>query len=168
MWLERMNRGTYRSRVDSNAIILIVHIRSSNDHIATRPNIESIRILAQTVSRRVINRHARNGQAIHPVDGNSLDGRVLDVQVRNRRVGQVVRIKELGLGHAAAAAFAIPPARAVRVEVRPRGARDGDARAFDLQEGAVPFGVAPGCLAFEDDLSSDVTFCQYGALDKMT
>lgn len=74
------------------------------------------------------------------------------MQAVDGRVGQVVRVKELGLGHAAAAPFAVPPAGPVRVEVRARGARDGDARAFDLEEGAVPFCVAPGCFAFEDDL----------------
>lgn len=65
-------------------------------------------------------------------------------------------IKELGLRLAAAATLAIPPAAAIGVQVGPRCALNGDAIALDLQEGATPFFIAPCCLAFENNLSSEL------------
>lgn len=61
-------------------------------------------------------------------------------------------IEELGLGDTSIASFSIPPARAIAVQVCAAGTLDGDAGAGDLEEGAIPFFVAPGCFSFEDDL----------------
>lgn len=158
---------TYRARVDSNTIILVIHIRPSNHHIGATSNIKPIGILATArISSRVVDRHSRHRQPTGTIDADSLDRCVLDVQIRDGRVRQAVRIEELGLRLAAAAALTVPPARAVRVEVRAGRAGDGDACTFDLEEWAVPFFVAPGCFAFKNDLGSfasvrivDVGFC---------
>jgi hypothetical protein len=111
---------------------------------------------ALVITSRVINRHIGDSQPITPVDAHSLHGRVLNVQVRNRRVGQVVRVEEFRLGFAAVASLGIPPARAVGVELCARGAFDCYAVAFDLEEWAGPFFVAPGRGSFEDDLNMAV------------
>jgi hypothetical protein len=68
-----------------------------------------------------------------------------------------VRVEEFGLGFAAVASLGIPPAGAVGVELCARGAFDCYAVAFDLEEGAGPFFVAPGCGSFEDDLHTAVS-----------
>lgn len=61
-------------------------------------------------------------------------------------------VEELGLGLAAIAAFAIPPARAIGVQIGTASALDGDSLARNLEQRPRPLLVAPGSLAFEDDL----------------
>jgi hypothetical protein len=146
-----------RPRVNSDTIILIINLRPGNNNIITLANIKPIGIMpAFVITGGVINRHIGDGQPIASVDANSLHGRVLNVQIRNRRVGQVVRVEELGFRFPAVAPLGIPPARPVRVELCAGGALDGDAVAFDLEERAGPFFVAPGCGAFENDLHTAV------------
>jgi hypothetical protein len=60
--------------------------------------------------------------------------------------------KELGLRLAAVASLAIPPTGAIGVQNSTAGALDGDVVAFDLEERAGPFLVAPSRGALEDDL----------------
>lgn len=67
-----------------------------------------------------------------------------------------MRREKLGLRLSAAAAFSIPPAGSIRVQGRARSTLDRDACARDLKQRAVPFLIAPSCLAFEDDLSIDI------------
>jgi hypothetical protein len=153
-----------RPRVDSDTIILIINLRPGNNNIIALSNIKPIGIMpAFVITGRVINRHIGNGQPIASVDANSLHGRVLNVQIRNRRVGQVVRVEELGFRFPAVAPLGIPPARTVRVKFCAGGAFDGDAVAFDgdavafdLEERAGPFFVAPGCGSFKNDLHTAV------------
>jgi hypothetical protein len=66
-------------------------------------------------------------------------------------------IEELGLGHTAIASFTVPPAGSITVQVRTRRTLDSDASSGDLEQGTIPLFVAPGCLAFEDDLSKFVS-----------
>jgi hypothetical protein len=106
-----------RPRVNSHTIILIIHFRPRNNNIITLPNIKSIGIMsALVITGGVVNRHIGNGQPIAPVDAHSLHGRVLNVEVRNRRVGQVVRVEELRLGFAAVASLGVPPAGSIGIE----------------------------------------------------
>lgn len=63
-----------------------------------------------------------------------------------------MRVEELGLGHAAGAALAVPVLGPAPIEDGPGRALDGDGLALDLQEGSGPFFVAPGCGTFENDL----------------
>lgn len=60
-------------------------------------------------------------------------------------------IEELGLGLAAVAALAVPPAGTATVQNSARSI-DGDVGAGDGDEGTGPFFVAEGGGAFEDDL----------------
>lgn len=108
---------------------------------------------AGRVAGRVIDDHVGHGQALAAIDADGLDGRVLDVEVRDgRRARQGMRGEELGLRLAAIAALAVPPARTVRVEQGSTSSRDGDVVSLDLEQRARPFLVAPGCGPLKDDL----------------
>lgn len=150
---------TYRAGVHSNTVILVVHVRTSDNDTSTVTNIESIGIGTQVISitRFVVDGHISDRQSITSIDTDSLDGCVLDVEVRDCRVGEIMGIEELGLGHTTIASFAVPPAGSITVEVRISCTLDGDASAGDLEQGSVPFFVTPGCLTFEDDLSNLVS-----------
>lgn len=148
---------THGSRVDSDAVILIVTVRTGNDDIRRAPNVEAVGVLALAVSGRVVDGHAGDGEPVRAVDADGLDGRVLDMQVGDARgSGEVMRVEELGLRHAAGAALAVPVLGTAPVEDGTRCALDGDGLALDLQEGSGPFFVAPGCRALKDDLSWSV------------
>lgn len=62
-------------------------------------------------------------------------------------------IKELGLGLATVATFAIPPASTIRVQIGTTGALDVDLVSLDLEKRTSPLLIAPGGLALKDDLS---------------
>lgn len=146
--------GNLGTRVDSNAVILVVHLRTLDLDIVARANVEAISVVAApAVTGGVVNGHIGDGQAIAAVDADGLHGCVFDVQVRDARVGQRVRGEELGLRLAAVAALRVPPAGSVGVQLCTGGSLDGDALALDLEERAFPFLVAPGGGALEDDLS---------------
>jgi hypothetical protein len=154
---DRVLKRYVRSRVDGHTIILVVHIRTSNHHIRAVADIKPIGVRAQRRARLVVDGHVGNGQPVRIVNRHGLHRRVIKVQVRDGRVGQIVRVEELGLGHAAVGALAVPVVRAVAVEDRAGRARDGDAGAFDLEQGSVPLRVGPGGRALEDDLGLGVS-----------
>lgn len=147
---------THGSRVDSNAIVLIVTVRTGDNNIRRAPNVEAVGVLPLAVPGRVVDGHASDGEPVRAVDADGLDGRVLDVQVGDGRGGEVMRVEELGLRHAARATLAIPVLGPAPIKDRTRCALDGDGLALDLQEGPGPFFVAPGCRTLENDLSWSV------------
>ena len=61
-------------------------------------------------------------------------------------------VEEFRLGFPAIGTFTVLPASAIGVEFGAGSSLNGDFVAFELEEGSVPFGVAPGCCTFEDDL----------------
>lgn len=107
------------------------------------------------ITRAVVNRHVRDGQVSASADADGLDRSVLDVKVGDGRFSQAVRVEELGLRLSTVASLAIPVRRTTTVEVRTAGALDGDLVSLDLKERTGPFLVAPGGLAFKDDLALD-------------
>lgn len=141
------------SRINSNAVILVITIRTGNDNIGRAPNVEAVGVLALAVTGRVVDGHAGNGKPVRAVDTDGLDGRVLDVQVGDGRAGEVMRVEELGLRHAARTTLAVPVLGTTAVEDGAGCSLDGDGLALDLQERPVPLFIAPGCRALEDDLS---------------
>lgn len=144
---------THGSRVDSNAVILIITVRTGDHNIRRATNVETIGVLALAGPGRVVDGHAGDGKPVRAVDADGLDGRVLDVKVGDGRGGEVVRVEELGLRHAAGAALTVPVLGPAAVEDGPRRALDGDGLAPDLQEWTCPLFVAPGRGALEDNLS---------------
>lgn len=146
--------GNLGTRVDSNAVVLVVHLGTLDDDIVARPDIKTVSVVAAfAVTGGVVDGHIGDGESIAAVDADSLDRRVLDVQVRDAGVGQGVRGEELGFRLAAVAALRVPPAGSVGVQLCAGGSLDGDAVALDLEQRAFPFLVAPGGGALEDDLS---------------
>ena len=143
----------HSSRVDSNAVILVITVRTGNDNIGRAPNVEAVGVLALAVTGRVVDGHVGNSKPVRAVDADGLDGRVLDVQVGDGRAGKVMRVKELGLRHAARTTLAVPVLGTTAVEDGAGCSLDGNGLALDLQERPVPFFVAPGCRALENDLS---------------
>lgn len=143
----------HSSRVNSDAVILVIAIRTGNNNIGRAPNVEAVGVLALAVTGRVVDSHAGNGKPVRTIDADGLDGRVLDVQVGDGRAGKVMRVKELGLRHAARATLAIPVLGTTTVEDGTGCSLDGNGLALDLQERSVPLFVTPGCRTLEDDLS---------------
>jgi hypothetical protein len=89
---------TYCSRVDSNAIVLIVDFSSVNDDVRAGSDIEAIGVVTTcAVTSRIVDRHTGDGKAIATSNTNSLDGGVLDVQVGDGRGSECMSCEELGL-----------------------------------------------------------------------
>jgi hypothetical protein len=74
------------------------------------------------------------------------------VKIGDGGVGEGMSIEKLGLSLAAIAALTIPPTGTIGVQRGTRCALDVDPSAFNLEQWAGPFLVAPGGLAFEDNL----------------
>lgn len=144
---------TYRPRINSQTIILIIHIRPTNGNPRTIPHIKRVRIRGPTrIPIGIINSDPGKGQAGATVDAENLNRGVLDVDARDGRGDQVVRVEELGFGFATVGALAVPPAGAVAVEVGAGAGGDGNVGSGDGDEGAGPLFVAECCFAFEDYL----------------
>jgi len=147
---------SYRSGVYSDTVVLIVHIRSTDMHVAAVTNVESIRIVPSlAVSSGVVYGHIRNGQTITPTDADRMDRRILDMQVCNGRVGEAVRREELGLRLPSVTALAVPPPRTLWIQNRPRRALNGNPTALNGKERPNPFLVTPCSFALKDDLMQE-------------
>lgn len=151
---ERRFLVTYRSRVHSHTVILVVHIGARDNHISTATDIETVGIVTTlSVTSLIVDGHIGDSKSIAAVDANSLNRGVLNVKVRDGRGGKIMGIEELWLSLATVATFAVPPTRSVGVKVGTAGALDGNASTRDLEEWTVPFLVSPGGLTLEDHLS---------------
>jgi hypothetical protein len=145
---------TYSSRVDRNAVILVVDCGTGNNDIVRRTDIEAVRVVSERISSGVVDGHARDRETIAAVDAHGLDRSVLDVEiVDSRRASQAVSSEELGLDLAAVASLAVPPTGTVRVELCTAGTGDGNILALDLQQWTSPLLVAPGSGTLKDNLN---------------
>lgn len=121
-------------------------------------DVESVSVVAALgISVGVVDGDSTDSQLLGAADAEDLRGGILDEDVLNLGVGQAVGVEELGLGLAAVAALAVPPAGTISVELRACGALDGDGGSGDGDEGTFPFLVAEGGDSFEDDLYSVVS-----------
>jgi hypothetical protein len=145
---------TYSTRVDRNAVILVVDFGTGNNDIVRRTDIETVRVVsALRISSGVVDGHPRNRETIAAVDAHGLDRSVLDVEIVDSRLAsQAVSSEELGLGLAAVASLAVPPTGTVRVELRTAGTGDGNILALDLEQWTSPLLVAPGSGTLKDNL----------------
>ena len=77
--------GDVDTRIDSHAVILIVHRSSIDDNIRARPNVKGVSIMAErsNIASGVIDRHARDCQTLTTSNANSLPGRILYAQRSN-------------------------------------------------------------------------------------
>ena len=148
-------RVIYLSGVDGNAVILVVDFGPRDGDIGAFPNVEAIGIGRKVIRIPVgvVHRDVRHGEIGGSINTEDLNRGILDVDTLDGGRGQVMGIEELGLRLAAIAALVVPPATAVAVEIGAIRSRDGDVSPGDGDERSIPFLVAKGGFAFEDDLS---------------
>lgn len=146
---------TNRPRINSQTIILISHIRPTNRNPRAITHIERVCIRgARRISSRIVDGNIRERQTCAAIDGEDLNRRVLDVNARDGRGLEIVRVEELGLGFAAIGTLAVPPAGTVAVEVGAGRRGDGYVGAGDGDKGAGPLLVAECGFALENYLGN--------------
>lgn len=130
--------------VDGDTVVLVFAHRVLDRHAVGRANVEAVGVGTEAVRVAVtgIDRDARQRERVGAVDGEDLMRRIQDVNVLNGRVGQVVRLEELGLG-LARVALAVPPQRALAVQDGRGRAGHLDAGARDREQRARPLLVRP-------------------------
>lgn len=144
---------TNLATVHSHTVILVVDISAGDNHVRTVANIESIGVMAaRAVSGLVVDSHIGDSQPVTSINADRLNRGVLDVEIRDSRIGEIMRIEELGLRLAPVTSLAIPPTRSIGIQVCAVGTLNRDAGAFNLEQGAIPLLVTPGGLTFENDL----------------
>src|SRR5271156_6152079 len=88
-----------RSRVDSQAIILVLNIRSRDDNACARTDVKAVGVVTQRCSCRIINSDVRKGESSRAVNGKDLHWAVEYVETGDGGFsGQVVGVEELWLG----------------------------------------------------------------------
>ena len=108
---------TYGSRVDGDAVVLVVDAGPRDGDPRAGADVEAVRILrAEGIARRAVDGDAAEGEVGAAIDAEHLDRRVHDVDARDRRGDQVVRLEELWLGLPSARAAAVPPEVALPVQ----------------------------------------------------
>jgi hypothetical protein len=132
---------------------LVVNVGTSNSDTGGRTNIESISVVALVlaITSGVVNGNAIKSELLGAVDGEDLDGRILDLDVLDLRVGHLVGVEELGLGLATVGTLAIPPSATLAVNDGARSTDDGDVVSRDRNERTTPLLVTKGGGALEGD-----------------
>lgn len=144
---------TYRAGIDSNAVVLVIHLGSANHNVRTGADIKSIGVVAATtITSAVVNCHTIDVQSVGTIDANGLDRGVFDMQICDGRRSEIVSSKELWLRLAAIATLAIPPAGTIRVQNGTTGTLDGDIIALNLEQRTGPLFIAPGGCSLKDNL----------------
>lgn len=147
----RTGASSYGSGVDSNAVILVVHLGIGDCDTGAITNIKSIGVVTSSrVTGATVNDNVVNGQASDVRNADSHEGGVQDVEVIDNRRGQAMSKEELGLD-LSISALAVPPSSTSSIQGS-TGTFNGDARSGDLEERTGPFFVAPGGSSLEDDL----------------
>lgn len=145
-------KDTYRARVDSQAVVLVLHSCATDGDTVALTDVESIGVVATVViTIGVINVDVAENDVVG-LDAESLDGGVLDVQAGDGRIIQIVGIKEFGLGFSTVRTLTIPPSLSTAINGVVGSSRDGNVRPRDTDKWAIPLLVSKGGLTAEDDL----------------
>lgn len=112
---------------------LVVDVSTSNGDTSRRTDIESVSVVALVlaITSGVVNGNAGKSELLSVVDGEDLNGRILDLDVLDVRVGHLVSVEELGLGLATVGTLAVPPSATLTVKDGSRSTDDGDLVARD-------------------------------------
>lgn len=140
------------TRIDGNAVILVVAISASDGDTCRVANIEAIGVGTKIISGTVVDSNVGQGEISRVVDAENLNWRVLDVEAGDTRGDQVVGIEEFGLGDTTVAALTVPPTRTISIEVGAGGSSHGDIGTGDRDERTGPLLVTEGSFTLEDDL----------------
>ena len=143
---------THLTRVDSQAIILVVHLGTVDVDASAVTDVKAISVVAALAITQLVVNGDISQVHVGALHTDGLDRRVLDVQTRDIRVLDVVHIHELGLLLAAVRALAVPPALTLAVKHGAGGLGECHALTAETDEGAAPFLVAEGGGALEGDL----------------
>lgn len=147
--------GDVGTRVDGETIILVLDDGSRDVHAGGGANVESIGVVStERIAEGVVHVNTVDAQVGDAVDAESLDRGVENVQVLDVGVLEGVGAEELGLCLAAVAALAIPPSLTLAVDGVSRRSLDEQVVTGEGDERALPFGIAEGGLALEDDVSA--------------
>lgn len=148
----RENSYTYSSRVNGNAVILVVDLGISDGDTNTITDVESISVVAKLITSTVVDSHRVNFEVIRVNNANGHKGCVLNVQVVDVGRDQIMGIEELGLLLSLGIGTqTIPPSFSMSIESSTSSV-DCNALPTDLEKRAGPLGVAPGGSTLEDDL----------------
>ena len=142
---------TYLTRVDGQAIILVVDGGTVDGDVGTLTNVKGIGVVALARTGGVVNGHVSDGQVVSQ-NAEALDRGVVDLQAGDAGLVELVSLEELGLGLATVATLAVPPASTVAVDLGTGGLLDGDVGTGHGDQGTLPFLVAEGGFTLEDDL----------------
>jgi len=143
--------GNVSATVNGQAVVLVLDVGARDVHTSGTADIESIGVVAQTGTRRVVHGHVSDLQVAGAVDAHELNRGVLDGQVLDGGVGKTVGIESLWLGLSTIAALAIPPASTAKVNDGAGRTLDGNASARYGNHGTVPLFVAEGGGALKGD-----------------
>lgn len=149
-----MPGDAYLSRIDGNAVILVVDFGTCDRDIGAFPDVEAIRIGGEVVrvTIRVIHRDISHGKISGAIDAEHLHRRVLDVDALDGGRGQVMGIEELGLCFTTIATLSIPPAAAIAIEHRVALPLDRDISSRNTHKRPFPFLVSKSGFSLEDHL----------------
>ena len=120
-------------------------VSTGNSDARRGTNVESISVVALVlaVTSRVVDGNTAKSKLLRVVDGEDLNGRVLNLDVLNlRAASHLVGVEELGLGLATISTLAVPPSAALTVEDGTRSTDDGDLVARDGDKRSTPLLVA--------------------------
>jgi len=150
------------TRVDGDTVILVVDVGTRNGDAAGGANVESIGVVALvlTVTGRVVNSDTSQGKLLGVVDGEDLNGRILDLDVLDLGVGHLVSVEELGLLLATVGALAVPPSATLTVEDGAGSTNDGELVTGDGDERTSPLLVAEGGGTLESNSGTGVQASQ--------
>lgn len=118
---------THVARVDGNAVVLIVYVRSVDHKPIGGTNVKSVSVVGSTdvIALGVVNDDIVKGQVPgeHAV---ALDGCIHDFEVLDDGIIQAVGVEELWLRHSSISTEAIPPTLSTSVNDVSGGTEDGD------------------------------------------
>lgn len=147
-------KKAHLSRVNSQAIILVLDGRVRDSDIGRFADIKAVGVVATiVVAVRIIDGDILNDEIVR-LNADGLHGSVLDGQAGDGRVIEGVSIEELGLGFSAIGTLAVPPARTITVNDGSIIGSHGNTRARDTNKRALPFFISKGRGAVKDHLGA--------------
>lgn len=149
----RARNSDISTRVDSDTVVLVVDVGTSDGDTRGRADIESISVVALVlaITSGVIDGDAAKSKLLRVVDGEDLNRRVLDLDVLDLGVCHLVGVEELGLGLAAVGTLAVPPSATLAVNNGARSTDNGDLVTRNGNKRTAPLLIAKGSGTLEGD-----------------
>ena len=126
------------SAVNSNTVILVVNIRSTDRNARAIADVKPICVGPKRIASGAINSDSSNCKVSATIDAEDLHRWVEDVDVGDGGRDQIMCLEELGLGLATVGALSIPPVCTVAVKVGSAGLCHGNIGSRNGEERARP------------------------------